>query len=487
MNTKHRSPRQRPATAGKKADQIARITLVRRIKTGIDIGDHKVEFELEIETLRGVKERLFEAPSDMLSPPKLIKQIVDKTGYFPANWDALVEQIEAVRLADAPTLTRTVTSGWRGKETNRLQRFVLPGRTIAPGRKKLFTQPLLLTTTPATEVAFRRRGGSLKAWQRENLCFLGYSSLGVASLGAAMAAALLPLSSLPESMMIFISGESSGGKTAIQLGAMSFQGAGVEQAIISPNVSERALQELGANYNHLLLSIDDLGKRKESERREFIRSLIYETVGGGGRTVSAFAQRQSGLRTLQFQTIVLASSEKSSVEIAEAAGDEQLIGERVRLFDLLAAPASEGGVFDMMSKADRRGGGELAEALRKAAGANYGYAHKAWIKWLIDQTEVRTRRRVEQLTVEFTELARQKLVADLSVGANRRTAQKFGLIYAALRLGRDAGVIDWPKNLVQLALLNCLGRALKASGSEPVDQLVGRFKAMLADPADCPD
>jgi len=470
---KFRASKELPHRASLGTEHLTSITLVQRVRSGPDTGKEGTTLQLQIRSDRRREWTIQIPPAQLLDPKKVLAAAIDHSGLFPGH--DLLPEINAMRDADVPEIIETRISGWKGQGSAR--EFVLPGLTITRGNKRAQnTMPVGLLTHPDEAHSVGRASGTLTEWQGHNARVLGYSTFGIACLGATMAALLVRLAGLPESLVILLSGPTSGGKSAVQTALMSFQGEGREAYLVGPAYSDRAVLELGANHNDLMLGIDDLTGLQPRARRELMRGLIYGTVAGHGRTVSK--SMQSTWPQLSFSTVVITSSELGADEIARQAGDERLGGEDVRVFDLIAADPDDGGVFDLIPpEVSAR---DAADDLKKYSARYYGTPLVAFVKWLLEQPEKSIRKRVAALTAAFEEGVTTE--AGLLKGKSSRIVRKFGLLYAALMLGREAGVIPWKAGRIRKSIEQCFERATRSDRLKN-DELLAAFKRYLADPA----
>jgi hypothetical protein len=430
-------------------------------------------------------------PSELGSPKNVLKKVIDAIGVppAPADKDALIEQITALQHANPIEVCGTHLTGWRDLDVNgRSPSFVLPGRTITDERPPRYELDLSGgRSNPRVMNAPGQVRGTLKGWRKRVAKPLGRSSSGIAALGAAMAAQLLRRSDLSEAMTLLISGPSRTGKSTIQLAALSFQGRADRSMLQSPSVTDAAKQEFGAAFNDLLLPIDDFSRLSSpTEQAELLTALTYELPAGGGRAVSG-AMTAKGFYAKTFSTIVIATSEKCSSEILGRAKVVRSGGELARLLDVRVD--GKAGVFDFSLARDRplkRSGRKMAETLEAvAANEHFGTPLIVWIDWNQAQEAGDLKRRLKVLQREFETAVRKARPGRNDVES--RANPKFALLYAALRLGREAGVIPWGRARVRLGLLKCIDGHLSSlqEGEKSIALLIERFRGLLSDPSRC--
>jgi hypothetical protein len=297
----------------------------------------------------------------------------------------------------------------------------------------------------------------------------------MAAMAAPFAAVLLVRAGLSEGFIIIVCGKSSGGKSTIMLPAMSVQGAASRKAMVPPGMTARALEETGYAFDNLMCPIDDLGRLEAKALRPICRMLTYQFCDGGGRLV-ADSSMKSGNSFTRFHSIGIATSERDSAEIAALAGQSRLAGEQVRMLDLRTT--TEEGVFDRVPDGDGRSGKQIAEEIEQGTRDNYGHALPAFLEWLSKQDQPHFDRRLRELIDAFANDA-----AGGATPVHRRAAEKFALLYAALILAFDAGVIPWNKKLIRSAMMKCYRSAVSdRTYAASSASLVQRFQGLLAEP-----
>ena len=420
---------------------------------------------LKIKPPEGRWQKVSLPPPALLRTTRAVELIVQQTTCTSGE-DQLKDLLELIAKQGGGGIRDiTVRSGRRG------DLFVMPSRTIRlvkEAKRSVLFDSGRVARNPAL-AAVGRKSGSLAKWKKQVAGTVGYSSLGIIVIGAALAPSLLELSGLSESLLLNLAGRSSGGKTVLTLAAMSVQGAASRGDIVPPGFTERALEELGAGFNELLMPIDDLSRLiNTADVRRTARFLTYHFSDGGGRVVSDQAM-QKGLPFERFRSIGLTSYEQSSAEIARLAGVERRPGETVRMFDLVAHP--DLGVFDRIPKAEPRTAAQIAKDLEDAVAAHHGVALPAFLKWVRRKGDAAVKTRLQRLIANF---AAKVTSGDDAV--QRRAAEKFGLIYGVLVLAHSAGVTPWAPKLVRKVLGQGFRRAISAvaptaSGLELVERL----------------
>jgi len=370
------------------------------------------------------------APNCLVRPQLAVNEIVDRTG-CTSQAKQLRACIELI--AESPPRRRVVVTHKSGRSGNL---FVTPAKTLVlsgsskPTRK---FDSLRAQANPALAV-IGQSSGTLDGWKRRVAGTLGASSAGIVAIAAALAPSLLEVSGLSEAFILILAGRSSTGKSLVQTAAMSVQGAARRDSMVPPNLSERALEEIGAGVHQLLFVLDDLSNLSQvSDVRKVARWLTYHFCAGGGKAVST--TMSSTLPFERFRSIGLISYEFTSAEIAAQAGTKRLPGETVRMLDL--HPHAQLGVFDRLPRA--RSPAKTAKALERAMAVHYGVALPAFLHWLAAQDEKALGQDLRRHMREF-----KRAMGPLDA-IHARAADKFGFLFGVLILARRAGVIPWSR------------------------------------------
>lgn len=459
---RHEAPA--PLSGVKSADLLVSVKPTRRIRYGADVGGMKTTFELEFRTSR---ERLVivEVDStDLMKPQRVIEKVVSYQGIFPADEMKLKSQVARCTGTCVPVVERTTITGWRAKRSNRA--FVTPACSFGPGKENYEF---------AASLDHLDRGGcvgtvmgDLKTWKKEVGQYLEMSNVGRVLLGAALAAPLLGAAELTESWILLLAGRTTSGKSTLLKGAASFQG-GADP--VSPRTSDRRFNELAAKHNDILFIIGDLSQLNKADRRRVLHWLAMDATAGQPRSVSRAVR--ASLPDLRFRTIAALSAEQTSDEIAQSAGVTRLAGESVRCFDLV--PGAKG-YFDSRPKRKQLTPEVIAERINDGATKNYGSGLQAWIEWLARRAEAQLRKDVHTLMDEFV----KELDSDGSLdGVDRRSARKFGLIYAGLVLGQRAGVTSLPKRRALKSVRKCFVSATSTNRKVSAEDALAKLRSVL--------
>ena len=411
-------------------------------------------------------------PSDLTKPDRAAEKIVNAT-VSPGDVSGLKSLLAKIAKGQPKKrIMVTERGGFHGDF------FVVGHRTIrmskTTSKTKVVFDAARASRNPPLD-CLGKRGGTLDGWQTGVCAPAAYSSIGVAVIAVGFAAPLLHLSGLPGGCIYNATGKSSGGKTTLTLAGMSVQGLADRKGMVPPGLTARALEETGAAFNDLMCPFDDLSRLESAALRKVCKTLTYQFCDGGGKQVADIAM-QAGLKFYHFNSIGLISSEISSTEIAKLAGETRQAGERARLFDLTTD--GDKGVFDLLPPDGSVIAKDVAIGIEQAARDNYGHALPAFLKWMATQDRTQLVGNLKRLIGEFAVVA-----AGGAGPVQRRAADKFGLLYAALVLAADAGVILWSEKLFRAALLKCYRLAVSdraVAGSTA--SLLQRLHDLLKEP-----
>lgn len=106
----------------------------------------------------------------------------------------------------------------------------------------------------------------------------------------------------------------------------------------------------------------------------------------------------------------------------------------MRCFDLPAGPK---GYFDRASHS-KLPADVIAGRINEGVLEHHGSGLKAWINWLTKQDEARL---AKQLNVQIDRFVKNLSASGPLSALEMRAARKFGLMYAALAMGRKAGIV----------------------------------------------
>lgn len=452
----------------RKPDALVSAQAVRRIMYGSDVGGPRATFELRFRTSRDQYVEVEVDGPSLLKPERVIEQVIAQQGLFSADPESLRADVERCTTQEVPTVNRSTITGWKGRGAR--SAFLTPAGTFGPAAAEYEFARGQDHVSINGEVGEQK--GTLKGWRQAVGRYVEMSSAGRVLLGSALAAPLLRWAGLGESWMFLLAGKSTSGKTTLLNGASSFQGSATA---VSPRSTDRRFNELAAKHNDLLFVMGDLSQLNQSDRRRVLHWMVMDATSGQPRSVSRAVR--ATLPDLPFETIAAASAEQSAAEIATAAGVQQLVGERVRGFDLMPGV---NGYFDVRPKGKKLRPEKIAARINEGVQLQYGTGLKAWIEWLARHEEAPLKARIGNLTDAF--VAKLERQADLN-GLERRAARKFGLIYAGLVMGKEAKITRLSNGRAFKSVRKCFDQAMAstaAASTSPNEALEALRRALAA-------
>jgi hypothetical protein len=254
------------------------------------------------------------------------------------------------------------------------------------------------------------------------------------------------------------SGTSSTGKSSVCLAALTLAGSPDRGGTL--DFTRRGLSEMASDSNDLLLVLDDTEKAEDGAGAlvKTLKSVVHVVPGGRSRNISRGADKFPPLR---WSTFALSSSPHSIPHLARQNRWTMTAGDKVRLFDIRVPGPDVGGIFDRLTckPQDRaKRSVELIGKLERGYSNHCGHVIPAWAFYLM--AEDRSRRIVE-LVNEFIEY-----VGAQGHGWELRFAQKFGVVYAAMMLGIDAGLLPWARALARKVVIKCYRKARNSAKTD---------------------
>jgi hypothetical protein len=236
-----------------------------------------------------------------------------------------------------------------------------------------------------------------------------------------------------------LSGISSSGKSSVGLAALSLAGSPDRAGTL--DFSRRGLAEMASDSNDLLAVLDDTEKAEDGPGALVtnLKGLVHVLPGGRSKNIARGADKYPPLR---WSTFGLSSSPRSIARLAREHRWKMTAGDKVRLFNISVPGPAKGGIFDRIDcePADRaKRSIELISKLERGYSNHCGHVIPAWIFYLM----------AKDRSAEIIELVNAFIehVGARGHGWEVRFAQKFGVIYAAMMMGIDAGLLPWPRSL----------------------------------------
>jgi hypothetical protein len=261
---------------------------------------------------------------------------------------------------------------------------------------------------------------------------------------------------LRETAVFNFSGTSSSGKSSVCLAALSLPGSPARAQTL--DLSRRGLAEMASDSNDLLMVLDDTEKAEEKELVSTLKSVVHVLPGGQSKKISRGAEKYP---PLQWSTFALSSSPRSIRNLAREHRWKMTPGDKVRLFDIRVPGPDKGGVFDRMTceptdRAKRSVG--LIKMLERGFTSHCGHVIPVWVQYLMAQDR----------SAEIIKLV-DGFVRHVGAGSHGwevRFAQKFGVVYAAMTIGVEAGLLPWKRSLARKVATKCYRKARNAAKTD---------------------
>ena len=280
---------------------------------------------------------------------------------------------------------------------------------------------------------------------------------------------------LTETAVFNFSGKSSSGKSSAGLAAMSLGGSPERAGTM--DFSARGLAELASDSNDLVLVLDDTEKAGEGSGIlvRALKGAVHTVPGGRSKIISKGADQFPRLR---WSTFGISSSPRPIARLAEENHWEMSPGDKVRLFNISVPGPEKGGIFDRIRGSPdvrARRSIQLIAKLERGYFNHHGHVIPPWVLYLMQKNRSR---RLVQMASKFI-----KHVGAEGNGWEKRFALKFGLVYAAMKLAIDAGILPWPQKLPLKVTTKCYRKARNAAMTiqERVDQASKKLKELLVD------
>ncbi|MGV8823893.1 DUF927 domain-containing protein [Methylibium petroleiphilum] len=326
--------------------------------------------------------------------------------------------------------------GWHGRA------YVLPRETLGDDGG----ERILFQTEGPTEGTFDQRGELDRwRWQVGRHCVRN-SRLGFfASL--AFAGPLLAWAPGTDGGGFHLVGDSSCGKTtALRVAASVWGGRDYLQRW---RATDNGLESLAAQHSDGLLCLDELAQLDAKVAGE----SAYMLANGQGKSR---AGRTGAARPRATWRLLFASAgEIGLAEHMAEVGKRTRAGQELRMIDMPADAGASRGLFEDLGGFESAG--TLAQHLTRATEATYGNAGRAWLLWLVDNTDGLTRTLRERM-----DAIERELVPEAAAGQVQRVGRRFALVAAAGELATEAGITEWPAGTSTDAARRCFNDWLTA-------------------------
>jgi Domain of unknown function (DUF927) len=439
-------------------DKIRKKWSVQILRRGSLTGPAFIEFKFP--TQGGGLSELTVRNSDLRHNKQLLDQFSDYLPIFPADVSkADTSQYEFIRgLVSSAASSIALLPDATGFID--LKTFVTYNEIIHADGRRLARPRLGEPETPeVVDIKGTPKGA------RKLLKLARYSTYLAFGIGVALAAPLPSYvklcrkqdESIPElvreTAVFNLSGKSSSGKSSVCLAAMSLAGSPDRAGTL--DFSRRGLAEMASASNDLLLVMDDTEKAEEGELTKALKAMIHMVPGGRSKTISRSADQ---FPVLRWSTFGLSSSPRAISKLAKENRWTMSPGDKVRLLDIGVPGPSEGGNFDLVddpAEVRAKRSVKLIAKLERGYSNNTGHTIPEWILHLMAKNRAK---RIMDLANKFI-----RGVGARGQGWEFRFALKFGVVYAAMKMGIEAGILPWPKSFPLKVATKCYHKARNAA------------------------
>lgn len=313
-----------------------------------------------------------------------------------------------------------------------------------------------------TDPAIYDSKGSLKDWRRNLAAPLAGHDLPEFCLMAGLASALLGPAEHPHNFGFELVGPPKSGKSTIANAVASIVGPadGVEGGfVISMNATANAINQIMGGFHDLPLVLEEwnlTALRAGANAGTNSAQLIADLADGHERL------RHNSTKRGRSRFIWLTSTNQAWYEQASSLPHDVVRAYADRMMTIPVDDIDDGGVFD----ASALGGHSLGSLAKRVAAASHQYhgtAYRAFVEYLVGRGSVEDD---DDLGSEIAKMLRQfdRILANRGLEVDERMAPSLGLVYAAGRLAKKAGVLPDAFN-PKRAVLAVLGRILGATAA----------------------
>lgn len=333
-------------------------------------------------------------------------------------------------------------------------------------------------------VAKNPRSGSFKAWKDgiQEICHA--SSYATFAIGLALVGPLLKFLPQATGVAFNFSGESGTGKTSVMQLAQSV--IGPPNDLHGTDITLTALEEKAARANDGFLPLDDFGGADSAPqgKDKLIKAMSYKVRDGRARTRSAHYEQTTGQNADKWRVAVLTNSE---VPLAQLTHTKRNQGEVIRFIDIFVPGRVEGGVLEIASsnasEQERTDPKELFNHLSVAIEKNYGKCFGFFMQRFTEDIEGNAEY-AKKRCAAFVNLVQS---SSKFAPTQRRYAEAFGKIYAALVLAAKFKMVPFTKEHAQRCVVNLYRKSELQHAKPPVvDQYLGTLIDLIDDETLCP-
>lgn len=321
--------------------------------------------------------------------------------------------------------------------------FVLPERAIYPEdtpEEKVIYQGL------TSEDKFQRKG-SLHDWQESVGKFCRGNSRLTFAVSTALAAPLLEKAGYEGGGFHFHGGSSIGKTSVLHAAGSVCGGGGVKGFLRSWRGTDNGFELIAEHHCDCPLALDEIGEASRSS----IDKVSYMLADGQGKIRRApFGGTQP---TQRWRLLFLSTGEMTIV--SKIGHGKVQAGQLVRVVDIPADAGVGLGMFEEIQ--GHRNGAEFSQAIREAAGQNYGVALPAFVGELVKRDPAELRDEVQRLVSEFV----RRNCPEGANGQVTRVCERFGLVAAAGHLATKLGIVPWEESEAEQAAAECFAAWLE--------------------------
>lgn len=336
-------------------------------------------------------------------------------------------------------------SGWHGDQ------YIFPDGEVL-GKTKDNNE----NVHPINEVCPKgiEQKGSFQEWQDNVLKLCADNSRLIFSIGVSLSAPCLQLVG-DEGCVFNFKGVSSIGKTRCLMVAISVFGS--PEFKRSWRTTSNGLEGICSLHNDCLLALDEFGQSDAKEVGE-IAYMYSQGIGKQRSSRDGTPREPKTWRGNLFST--------GEVGISDHMQDDRnkpKAGQLVRVIDIPAQIQGAFGCFEKLHGLENGSDGErFADKIKEVCGEYYGTAGREFIKAMIESGLEKSKKNLKFSRDDFA-----ANVAGKYDGQVKRVANRFGLVYAALSLGIELGVLskDLTKEMAENAVKHCFHDWLNDRGT----------------------
>ena len=355
---------------------------------------------------------------------------------------------------------RCVTkSGWHGEQ------YIFPDGEVLGNTKNKSDGVFPINESCPKGIEKR---GSLSDWRNNVLNLCVNNSRLIFSIGVSFSAPCLELVG-DEGGIFNFKGHSSIGKTRCLMIAVSIFGSPEFQR--GWKVTTNGLEGVCSLHNDCLLALDEFGQVEAKD----VGEIAYMYAQGMGKQRS---DRSGSPREPNTWKGMLLSTGEVGISNHMPEHKKAKAGQLVRVIDIPAQVENAFGCFeDLHGLVNGVDGERFAAKIKEVCSEYYGSAGREFIKAIIEFGVEKAKKHLKFSRDDFA-----ASVARNYDGQVKRVANRFGLVYAALSLGVELGILSeyLSKEMCEKAVKHCFAAWLSDRGTTGsfeslsiVDQIIG--------------